>query len=67
MSDWIKTADKLPTGIGDVLIAWNGKITLGLFEGSWYYLDPDRLEYRKDIWNNVTHFMPLPPLPEVDA
>ena len=61
---WVRTADRVPEGIGDVLVVWNGHVTLGLFEGSWYYLDPERLEYRKDIWNKVTHFMPLPPLPE---
>ena len=66
---WVRTSDDVPHIIGDVLIVWNGRTTLGLFEGDWYYLDPDRLEYRKDIWSKVTHwrYLPaLPPIPEAD-
>jgi len=82
MSDWIKITDRLPDNLENVLIIYDTyrgrkqitlglcrkQITLGLFDiGGWYYLDEERNEYRKDVWNRVTHWMPLPKLPEVDT
>lgn len=56
MSEWIKCSDRLPDEIGKVLVIDNGKVDInswaGKYEG-WYYAN-----------KNITHWMPLPTLPE---
>lgn len=53
---WVSVKDRLPDKIGKVLVIDNGKVDInswaGKYEG-WYYAN-----------KNITHWMPLPTLPE---
>lgn len=55
----------LPLNIEDVLVVWRKQITIGLYDkGCWYYLNQYKMKYEMDIYNQVTHWMPMPKLPE---
>lgn len=74
MSEWIKASDKLPDDETPVLIVVNGAIRIGeirwetpSFEDTYkafqYWDDPiDDGQHWE--WHDITHWMPLPKLPE---
>lgn len=61
MSQWIADSDRLPDDEQTVLVAMVGEsepVWLGYHEGDqWWSVD--------HVCINVTHWMPLPPAPEV--
>lgn len=64
MSEWIKTSEKLPIDLDrvDVLINGQRRVTDVEFfsdNSSWWYWKTT--VGWKEIKNNVTHWMPLPP------
>lgn len=64
MNEWISVEDRLPEGMGTVLIAHNGGVSFGWFNGA--YWTRGAATKHKPI-KTVTHWMPLPEPPkEVD-
>ena len=71
--EWIPVSERIPEGEDKklVMLARRGSNDRGLFFDFGYYLNgafwhacDDRFYYDAHI-DNVTHWMPLPPLPEV--
>jgi hypothetical protein len=65
-NDYPKQEDGiLPLNVEDVLVVRGKQITIGLYDKScWYYLNQDKMKYEMDTNNQVTHWMPMPKLPE---
>ena len=63
MSDWVRTADRLPERNQQVLMFRRGwsRVTTGYFDsmGGWYM---DRRDKR--LYQIPTHWMPTPPRPD---
>ena len=65
---WIKTADRLPLHFSNALVVMGGKITLGLYDcNCWFFYNEDKNKWEMDEYDRVTHWMPLPKLPEVEG
>ena len=64
---WIKTADRLPLHFSNTLVVMGEKITLGLYDcNCWFFYNEDKNKWEMDEYDRVTHWMPLPKLPEVE-
>lgn len=65
MDKWISTKDKLPEDGKEVLFYGDSSVMVGWYDadkGYWVLSDADMIAYQDD----VTHWMPLPRLPEED-
>ena len=72
--NWIKTSERLPEKETPVLILVLGEVRIGeirteyaTFEdlhGDFDYWDDPANDGQDIEWDRVTHWMPLPPLPE---
>ena len=66
--EWARTADKLPLHFSNTLVVMGGKITLGLYDcNCWFFYNEDKNKWEMDEYDRVTHWMPLPKLPEVEG
>ena len=65
--EWVRTADKLPLHFSNTLVVMGGKITLGLYDcNCWFFYNEDKNKWEMDKYDRVTHWMPVPKLPEVE-
>ena len=66
--EWVRTADRLPLHFSNTLVVMGGKITLGLYDcNCWFFYNEDKNKWEMDEYDRVTHWMPLPKLPEVEG
>jgi len=80
-SPWVKTADRLPDDNKPVLVTYVGytdnlpyadAIAVYAHEmadnyaGAWYWQDSDGVD-DNPVSVSITHWMPIPPLPEVEG
>ena len=66
--EWVRTADRLPLNLENELVVIDGKITLGLYDHNcWFFYNEDKNKWQMDEYDRVTHWMPLPKLPEVEG
>jgi len=80
LSPWVKTADRLPDDNKPVLVTYVGytdnlpyadAIAVYAHEmadnyaGAWYWQDSDGVD-DNPVSVSITHWMPIPPLPEVE-
>lgn len=66
--EWVRSADRLPLNLENELVVIDGKITLGLYDHNcWFFYNEDKNKWQMDEYDRVTHWMPLPKLPEVEV
>ena len=66
--EWVRTADKLPLYFSNILVVMGGKLTLGLYVcHGWFFYNEDKNKWEMDEYDRVTHWMPVPKLPEVEG
>lgn len=76
-AQWVAVSERLPEDETPVLIVHKGKLRIGEirweypgcednYEAFRYWDSPDD-DGQEWEWNNVTHWMPLPKLPAIDA